>query len=42
MTKKIAAFLILTFILTSCGRDGPLTFPGEQKRPDFDDVIWSD
>lgn len=37
--KKILLLLVFTFALESCGKKGPISYPGEQKRPKFDNVI---
>ena len=38
MMKKIFYLILITlFALSSCGRKGPLTYEGEQKRPKFND-----
>jgi predicted small lipoprotein YifL len=37
--KKISSLLIISLlILGSCGKKGPLTYPGEQKRQKFDKI----
>lgn len=37
--KSLYVILIAFLIITSCGKKGPLKYPGEQKRPKFDKVI---
>ncbi len=40
MKKKFFTLLVLLsfFAISSCGKKGPLEYPGEQKRPKFDQV----
>jgi len=41
--RKIAFLaLLLSLILSSCGKKGPLTYPGEREQPIFDHVIDED
>ncbi len=38
MKKTLFLLIVASLIIGSCGKKGPLTYPGEQKRQKFDKI----
>jgi predicted small lipoprotein YifL len=37
--KSLCLVLMIFLTLSACGKKGPLKYPGEQKRPKFENVV---
>ncbi len=40
ISQKIILLILSSFLLFSCGKKSALKFPGKQKKPDFEKVIF--
>lgn len=42
MKKNLCIILAIFFVITSCGRKGDLENLPDEKRPNFENVIWKE